>query len=144
MTFTADEVAYLGSQPLARLATAGDEEQPDVSPVGFEFDGSVFWVGGRDLRATRKLRNVEAGRTKVALVVDDLVTTDPWTPRFLRVYGVAEVVERVGRFGPGTYLKITPMVSWSWNLAGRPVGEVYSQPPRRTRHGDPADSGDAD
>jgi hypothetical protein len=77
----------------------------------------------------------EPGQSKVALVVDDLVSTDPWTPRFLRVYGTAELIERPGRFGPGAYLRITPDISWSWNLDGRPYGdEAVQQGPRRTVH----------
>ena len=46
MAFTEDEVAYLKSQPLARLATVDADGQPDVVPVGFEFDGTYFYVGG--------------------------------------------------------------------------------------------------
>jgi pyridoxamine 5'-phosphate oxidase family protein len=133
MAFTEDEVAYLRSQPLARLATVSADEQPDVAPVGFEWDGSFFYVGGRDPKRTRKYLNVQAGQTKVALVVDDLVSTNPWTPRFLRVYGTAELIERPGQFGPGDYLRITPEISWSWNLDGRPMGEAQSGP-RRTVH----------
>ena len=90
MAFTEDEVAYLNSQPLARLATVDADGQPDVVPVGFEFDGTYLHVGGRAPERTRKFLNVKAGQVKVALVVDDLVSTDPWTPRFLRVYGTAE------------------------------------------------------
>ena len=101
MAFTEDEVAYLKSQPLARLATVDADGQPDAVPVGFEFDGTYFYVGGRDPERTRKFLNVKAGQAKVALVVDDLVSTDPWTPRFLRVYGTAELTERPGRFGEG-------------------------------------------
>jgi pyridoxamine 5'-phosphate oxidase family protein len=109
--------------------------QPDVVPVGFEFDGTYFYVGGVDPANTRKIRNVRAGHTKIALVIDDLVSTDPWSPRFLRVYGTAEVIERAGRFGPGVYLRITPTVSWSWALEGREVNhddEAFA--PRRTTH----------
>jgi pyridoxamine 5'-phosphate oxidase family protein len=40
MSFTEEEIAYLRSQPLARLATLDRDGQPDVVPVGFEFDGS--------------------------------------------------------------------------------------------------------
>jgi pyridoxamine 5'-phosphate oxidase family protein len=135
MAFTEDEVAYLTSQPLGRIATVGDDDQPDVVPVGFEFDGTYLWVGGRAPERTRKFLNVQAGHAKVALVVDDLVSTDPWTPRFLRVYGTAERMERPGRFGPGTYLRITPEISWSWNLEGRPYGDdALRQGPRRTVH----------
>jgi pyridoxamine 5'-phosphate oxidase family protein len=70
---------------------------------------------------SRKFRNVRAGTTKVALVIDDLVSVNPWTVRGLRIYGNAEiVVRREGQFGPGHYMRITPTVSWSWNLGGRP------------------------
>ena len=127
MAFTEEEVAYLKSQPLARLAIVGADGLPDVAPVGFEFDGTYLYVGGRAPEQTRKFRNVRAGQTKVALVVDDLVSTDPWTPRGLRVYGTAELIERSGRFGPGAYMRITPDISWSWNLAGL-------QATRRTVH----------
>jgi pyridoxamine 5'-phosphate oxidase family protein len=85
MAFTEEETAYLKSQPLARIATVAPDGQPDVAPVGFEFDGTHFWVGGRAPEQTRKFRNVREGLAKVALVVDDLVSTDPWTPRGLRV-----------------------------------------------------------
>jgi pyridoxamine 5'-phosphate oxidase family protein len=85
MAFTEEEAAYLWSQPLARIATVGPDGQPDVAPVGFEFDGTYLYVGGRAPERTRKFLNVKAGQAKVALVVDDLVSTDPWTPRSLRV-----------------------------------------------------------
>jgi pyridoxamine 5'-phosphate oxidase family protein len=84
MSFTEEEIAYLRSQPLGRLATVAPDGQPDVVPVGFEFDGTYFYVGGVDPANTRKIRNVRAGHSKVALVIDDLVSTDPWSPRFLR------------------------------------------------------------
>jgi pyridoxamine 5'-phosphate oxidase family protein len=135
MAFTEDEVAYLKSQPLARLATVDEDGQPDVVPVGFEFDGTYLYVGGRAPERTRKFLNVEAGQVKVALVVDDLVSTDPWTPRFLRVYGTAELTERPGRFGFDRYMRITPEISWSWNLDGRPYGgDAVQSGPRRTVH----------
>jgi pyridoxamine 5'-phosphate oxidase family protein len=44
--FTDEETAYLRSQPIARLATVSASGQPDVVPVGFEFDGTCFFVGG--------------------------------------------------------------------------------------------------
>jgi pyridoxamine 5'-phosphate oxidase family protein len=46
MPFTADELAYMRSQPLARLATRATDGQPDVVPVSVEHDDGVFWVGG--------------------------------------------------------------------------------------------------
>lgn len=131
--FTEEEFAYLKSQRLARFATVGPDGQPDVVPVGFEWDGTYFYVGGHNPARTRKVLNVRSGHTKVAFVVDDLVSTDPWSPRYLRVYGTAEVVEREGMFGPGVYLRITPAVSWSWHLDGRAV-DADEVAPRRTVH----------
>lgn len=135
MSFTDEEIAYLQSQQLARIATVAPDGQPDVVPVGFEFDGSHFYVGGLDLKRTRKFRNVEAGHDKVALVIDDLASTDPWTPRFMRVYGTADWTERSGQQGSGPYLRIRPTVTWSWNLAGRPFGDAEGDfTARRTVH----------
>lgn len=130
MSFTDEEIGFMSSQPLARIATVGADGQPDVVPVGFEFDGTYINIGGYQPATTRRHHNVLAGNAKVALVIDDLVSTQPWTPRFLRVYGTAEVVG-----GAQPYLRITPEISWSWNLSGQPFShdETFT-PPRRTVH----------
>jgi len=128
VAFSDEEIAYLQSQPVARLATVNADGQPDVVPVAFELDGPYIWIGGvgPDVANTRKLRNIGAGRTKVSLVVDDLISLEPFIARALRVYGDAEPpIERVGMVGPGLYSRITPRVSWSWNLAGEPAGERW-------------------
>ena len=109
-------------------------------PVAVEFDGTYFWVGGsgRTVLDTRKFRNVVAGKRRVALVVDDMVSFDPFVVRSVRVYGHAEApFERVGMAGPGFFMRITPTVSWSWNMAGEPVGDTWYEP-RRTTHRAPA------
>ncbi|MFV8320301.1 PPOX class F420-dependent oxidoreductase [Mycobacterium sp. 23] len=130
MSFSDDEIAFMKSQPLARIATVGDDGQPDVVPVGFEFDGTYINVGGYQPSKTRRHQNVLAGHDKIALVIDDLASTDPWSPRFLRVYGTAEVVT-----GGQTYLRVTPKISWSLNLSGEPVKSDKSLlPPKRTVH----------
>jgi pyridoxamine 5'-phosphate oxidase family protein len=54
VAFTEEKVAYLKSQPLARIATVGPGRQPDVSPVSFEFDGTYFYVGGWAPERTRR------------------------------------------------------------------------------------------
>jgi pyridoxamine 5'-phosphate oxidase family protein len=136
LAFSDDEVAYLRSQPVARLATVNADGGPDVVPVAFEVDDSVIWVGGVGAQVldTRKLRNIRAGRVKVSLVVDDLVSIEPFIARSVRVYGEAEPpVKRVGMMGPGFYSRISPRVSWSWNLAGEPAGEQW-YPAKRTVH----------
>jgi pyridoxamine 5'-phosphate oxidase family protein len=137
MAFTDQEIEYLRSQPLGRLATLGADGQPDVVPVAVEFDGTFLWVGGgATVRGTRKFRNIAAGNHKAALVVDDLVSLEPFVARGLRVYGHAEQpFERVGLVGPGTYLRITPTASWSWNLAGEPVGDGWYPSNKTVHHG---------
>jgi pyridoxamine 5'-phosphate oxidase family protein len=114
--FTKKEVEYLKSQRLARIATVSPERQPDVTPVGYEFDGQYIYIGGHNVGTTRKFKNVQAGNAKVALVVDDLKTTNPWQPRGIRIYGSAEIVRKAGWLGDGLYLRIKPEVSWSWNI----------------------------
>lgn len=136
MAFTPQETEYLRSQPLARLATRSSSGQPDVVPVAFEFDGECFWVGGSgaSVLATRKVRNVVDGNREVALVVDDMVSFDPFVARGIRIYGRAESpVERVGMVGPGHYVRITPTVSWCWNMDGLPAGEIWYEA-RRAEH----------
>jgi pyridoxamine 5'-phosphate oxidase family protein len=141
VSFTDEEIAYLRSQPVARLATLGDDAQPDVVPVAVEFDGTFLWVGGgATVQDTRKFRNIDAGHHNVAMVIDDLVSLDPFIARGLRIYGRAEQpFERTGLVGPGTYLRITPTVSWSWNLSGEPVGDIWYAS-RKAVHRSPAPS----
>jgi pyridoxamine 5'-phosphate oxidase family protein len=136
MSFTDQEIAYMRSQPIARLTSVSADGQPDVIPLGFEFDGTFFWVGGSGPTVvdTRKFRNVRDGNHKVALVIDDMVSFDPFIARGIRIYGHAEQpFKRVGMVGPGTYMRITPTISWSWNMAGEPVGDTWYES-RRTVH----------
>lgn len=114
--FSDEELTYLAAQRLARIATVDSSGQPTVDVVGFAFDGDRFVVGGRDLPATRKHRNVVAGNTKVSLIVDDLRSVDPWRPRGIRVFGTARAVTRDGMFGHGDYLEIVPSITWSWGV----------------------------
>jgi pyridoxamine 5'-phosphate oxidase family protein len=132
VTFTERELEYLRSQPLARIATVDPEGQPDNAAVGFrvEPDGTILVGGMRNVR-TRKWRNIEAGVDRVALVVDDLLSTKPWRPRGIRIYGTAELVHIDGQFGPGAYIRITPTISWSWGVEPQMEGGFR---PHRTVH----------
>ena len=136
--FTEKELAYLRSQPLARLATVSADGQPDNAAVGYtvEEDGAIV-VGGMDLARSRKGRNVAAGNERVALIVDDLESVQPWRPRGIRVYGSARLFERGGPMGGGSYLKITPEVSWSWDIE-RPSMTPGGWRPHRTEHQTPS------
>lgn len=115
--FTEKETVYLKSQRLARFATASLEGQPDVVAVSYEFDGTVFYIGGLRQKKTVKYKNV-LKNPRVAMVVDDLESVDPWRPRGIRIYGRAEVVQRRGFLGPGEYIRVNPEAKWSWGVEG--------------------------
>jgi len=117
--FSEAETSYLKTQRLARIATVSQTGIPEVSPVGFEFDGKYFWVGshGQDIFPTSKrYRNITGGNPHVSIVIDDLVSVDPWRPRGIKVSGTAEIMEHDGIFGKGRYFRITPTRSVSWGI----------------------------
>jgi len=93
MTFTQAEIDYLGRQRLGRLATAQPDGTLQASPVGFHYDPDlgVIDIGGFNMAASRKYRNV-ADNGRVAFVVDDVVSVDPWRVRCLEIRGVGEVI----------------------------------------------------
>jgi len=120
--FSDKEIDYLKSQKLARIATVSKSLQPDVAPVGYELEGDKFVIPSLDMEKTLKYKNIKNGNPKVALVIDDLESVNPWKPRGIKVYGTAEIVERKGRFGRGLYIEITPQRVWSWGIQ-RPLFE---------------------
>ena len=135
MAFTDEEIAYIRSQPLARVATVSADGQPDVVPVVFEFDGFHFFIGGYAPERARRTRNIDQGNDKVALVIDDLASVRPWSPRYLRVYGTAELVRHDEADGADRLMRITPRVSWSLNLDGTwHPGSGTAATPRKTEH----------
>ena len=120
ITLTEAERAYLKSQPLARLATVDASGAPQNNPVGVFLDeesGDIL-VGGGAMGATRKFRNVQANG-RVALVVDDLVSRDPWTVRGLEIRGTAVALEDVDPpvpFMSREVIRITPTWVASWGV----------------------------
>jgi pyridoxamine 5'-phosphate oxidase family protein len=136
MALTDEELGYLRSQPVARIATVAPDGQPDVTPVALEVDGTTLWVcgAGEAVLRTRKIRNITSGNRQVALVVDDLLSLAPFVARGIRIYGRADdPVERVGMVGPGHYVRVTPTITWSWNLDGAPAGDTLYET-HRTVH----------
>jgi pyridoxamine 5'-phosphate oxidase family protein len=111
VAFTDDEVSFLTESRLARVATVSREGQPHVVPVVYEFDGRAFYFTGWNLEASLKFKNL-AENSKVAMVIDELVTVCPWRPRGLEVRGVAELGREDGR----PYVKVTPRVKRSWGF----------------------------
>ena len=138
--FSDIELKFLAEQTLARIGTVSSTGQPDVAPVGFEFDGEYFYVGGMHMLTTRKYKNVRAGRRKVALAFDDLASAGPWKPRGIRVHGTGDIVEREGRFGRAKYIRVRPRISWSWGLEGLPMEQ--GQVMHKTVHGSPGGNPD--
>ena len=135
--FSQKEIEYIKSQRLARIATAaplsvasskeGQQQtkdrsiQPDVVPVGFDFDGDYFYVGGMNILKSTKYKNV-LKNNKVAIIIDDLKHIDPWDPKGIKVYGTADVVTRQGGYMDGTghanptYIRVKPDKKWSWEI----------------------------
>lgn len=120
MHFTEAERAYLDDQRIGRLATVDTAGAPQNNPVGFFVDeesGEIL-VGGLDLARTRKFRNVRAN-PNVAIVVDDLVSTSPWTVRGVEIRGTAQALDDVDPPRPGmsrAILRIRPRWVGSWGL----------------------------
>jgi pyridoxamine 5'-phosphate oxidase family protein len=84
-----------------------------VVPTSFRYnqDLGTIDVGGLRVATTKKYRDVQANPW-AAIVVDDLVSTNPWSPRMLEVRGRAEAVANGGAdLGPGfgdAFIRIYP------------------------------------
>jgi pyridoxamine 5'-phosphate oxidase family protein len=110
------ELAFIKTQRIVHFATVSSDLQPDVVPLGWEFDGDYFYVGGRENTTTRKYKNSQVNE-KVALVFD---FDDQATPKIggVKIYGTADLVHRDGRTGLTEYIRVRPEVHWSWGIEG--------------------------
>jgi pyridoxamine 5'-phosphate oxidase family protein len=111
--FSEAELAYLhGERRLARIATVGADGMPHVTPVGWSYNADLETIdlGGRDVSATKKFRDVR-GTGRAAVVIDDVVP--PWQPRGVEVRGEAEAID-----GPPALIRIHPRRIISWGLEG--------------------------
>lgn len=125
-TFSDKELDYLQGQRLARLATADTAGSPHVVPVGFRVsqDGTAIDVGGHGFAGSKKYSDLKGNR-RVAIVIDDLASVDPWTPRGLEVRGTAELhdsggAERFGRGWDEVWIRIVPERVISWGIEAPP------------------------
>ncbi len=100
MTFKPHEIEFLNNADLGRLATVAPDGTPQNSPVGFSFneDLGTIDIAGYRMSASRKFRNL-AHNDKVAFVVDDIVSRDPWRVRCLEIRGTAEQATAPVRIG---------------------------------------------
>jgi len=94
---TPGQIEYLASQRLGRIATAGADGKPHVVPTSFRYNRELGTVdaGGHRVAMTKKYRDVQANPW-AAIVVDDLVSIDPWRPRMIEIRGRAEAVATGG------------------------------------------------
>ena len=113
MTLTPLEVEYLAAQPLGRLATVQRNGQPQASPMAFVWNPgtqTIDMVGFR-MQKTQKWKNV-AANPKIAFVVDDLISTDPWKMRMLEIRGSVEMLmnpaDVVRPGGDGAVMRLHP------------------------------------
>ena len=109
--FQDEEIEYLESQLLGRLATVGPDGQPHVVPVSFCYNAQKYQDVQRNPR--------------VAFLVDDMASVDPWRPRGIEVRGEAEVLTGGGEaLGPGfapDMFRILPQRIVSWGIMGNMV-----------------------
>ncbi|GAA1757202.1 PPOX class F420-dependent oxidoreductase [Streptomonospora arabica] len=127
MPFTEHERAYLDSQHIGRLSTAGPRG-PHTRPVGFVLndDGTVD-IGGIALSTTRKYRNIEERPgSEVSFLVDDLEPEEPgaiapgWG-RGVEIRGGAELLTDTDPpIAPGAFsrevIRVHPRRIISWHL----------------------------
>jgi pyridoxamine 5'-phosphate oxidase family protein len=132
--FTDSELAYLGSQRLGRLATVSPSGAPQANPVGFTVNVELGTIDifGFNLAKSKKYRNVRAN-PKVAFVVDDLASVNPWVVRGVEIRGVAEalggVAAPMAQMGDDV-IRVHPrrIISWgvdaaSPGMSGRDVAD---------------------
>jgi pyridoxamine 5'-phosphate oxidase family protein len=109
--FTDAEATYLAENFLGRLATASRDGQPHVVPVTYRFDGKTITFGGWNLESSLKYKHLMANE-KVAFVVDDVLSANPWRVRGLEVRGRAEPTTAKGV----SMVRIIPLNIRSWGL----------------------------
>jgi pyridoxamine 5'-phosphate oxidase family protein len=117
--FTQAEIAYLNSQMLGRLATVSPDGQPHVVPVAFRYnpDQDTIDIGGHDFAKRKKFRDVQQ-EPRVAFVVDDVASFNPWRARGIEMRGEAEILKTGGTsilpdFDPAMFrIHAKHVVSW--------------------------------
>lgn len=113
MPLTDAEIEYLAAQPLGRMATVQRNGQPQNSPMGYVWNPATQTVDlvGFRMQKTQKWKNV-AQNNRIAFVVDDLVSRDPFQARMLEIRGTVELlmnptdVVRAG--GDGAVIRLHP------------------------------------
>lgn len=124
--FSQEELDYLATQTLGRLATVDPTGMPQNSPVGFRYEPETdtIAIGGRALSDSRKYRNV-AATGKASLVVDDIASRNPWHVRGVEIRGDAEALPE----GRGL-IRIHPRRVVSWGITTQMFESAARSAPR--------------
>jgi pyridoxamine 5'-phosphate oxidase family protein len=92
-----------------------------VVPVSYRYntERDSIDIGGHDFAKRWKFRQVQQN-PKVSVVVDDLVSMDPWTPRAIEIRGDASILNIGGKeimagFDDDMF-RITPSRIVSWGI----------------------------
>jgi pyridoxamine 5'-phosphate oxidase family protein len=130
--FTADELEYLQSQTLGRLATVGPDGRPHIVPLTYHLnlEEDTIDLGGIDFANTKKWRDVQQN-SKVVFLVDD---ASPNGAHAVEVRGDAELHQtggesinpRFSNFKP-EFIRLRPYRIVSWGFGGdgfSPVGRT--------------------
>jgi pyridoxamine 5'-phosphate oxidase family protein len=127
--FTTNEINYLRSQRLGRIATVGPGGQPHVVPVAFRYnpEHDTIDIGGHDFAKRKKFRDVQRN-PRVAFVVDDIASVTLWRVRGIEIRGEAEILETGGQdILPGfaaAMFRVRPKRVISWGLESENKGNL--------------------
>jgi pyridoxamine 5'-phosphate oxidase family protein len=119
--FIPNEIKYLQGQRLGRIATVGPDGQPHVVPVSFRYNPELDTVdiGGHGFAKRKRFRDVRRN-PRVAIVVDDIASLDPWRVRGVEIRGEVEILETGGQsvqlFFDAEMFRIRPAKVISWGL----------------------------
>lgn len=102
--FSPAQVEYIGSQRLGRLATVRPDGSPQNNPVSFTYNEALgtIDIAGYNMAASQKFRNL-AKEERVAFVIDDVPSVNPWRVRCLEIRGTAQALR-----DPSEIIRITP------------------------------------
>ena len=109
--FTEAELTYLRTQPLMRFASASLSGRPDVAPVIFQLEDDAVITAGFNIAETVRYKNVLAN-PQVTIVIDDLASVDPWTPRGIKATDTCSIEN----IGGNERFRISPKVIISWGI----------------------------
>ena len=131
--FEDEEIEYLKSQLLGRLATVCPDGQPHAVAVSFHYNAQLdtIDIGGHDFARRKKYQDVQRN-PRVAFLVDDLASVNPWRVRGIEVRGEAEVLTSGGEaLGPGfapEMFRLRARRIVSWGIMGNmvPAGRSVS------------------